>query len=77
MPLLLDGHTYYWTTEACSQANISRNTFLRWVREGKFRDVELRDRRDWRLFTEDDLLRLKNESVKIKRIILPNWSSKD
>ena len=74
MPLLLEGNTYYWTTEACSLAHISRNTFLRWVREGTFRDVELRDRRGWRLFTDDDLLRLITESTGIKRIKLPNRS---
>ena len=40
---------------------ISKNTFLRWVREGTFADVELRDRRGWRLFSNDDLDRLKAE----------------
>ena len=75
MPFLLDGDIYYWTTEACSQANISRNTFSRWVREGTFRDVELRDRRGWRLFTGEDVIRLKTESTGIKRIKLPNSSA--
>jgi len=46
-------------------AGISKNTFLRWVREGVFADVELRDRRGWRLFSNDDLDKLKAEVHKI------------
>ena len=61
MPIKLNGETYYWTAEACQLAGISKNTFLRWVKEGRFADVERRDRRGWRLFTEDDLEMLKAE----------------
>jgi predicted site-specific integrase-resolvase len=61
MPVRLNGETYYQTTEACRRAGTSRNTFLRWVKEGSFADVKHRDRRGWRLFTEDDLARLKAE----------------
>jgi len=48
-------------------AGISKNTFLRWVREGMFTDVELRDRRGWRLFSNDDLDRLKAEVHKVHK----------
>jgi excisionase family DNA binding protein len=58
MPLELDGRTYYNISEACELAGISRDTFLRWVRKGKFTDVEHRDRNGWRLFTNDDVRRL-------------------
>jgi len=61
MPVRINGQTYYQTAEACRIAGISKNTFLRWVREGMFADVELRDRRGWRLFSNDDLDRLKAE----------------
>ena len=61
MPVRLNGENYYQTTEACRIAGTSRNTFLRWVKEGSFADVKHRDRRGWRLFTEDDLARLKAE----------------
>jgi excisionase family DNA binding protein len=61
MPVRLNGENYYRTTEACRMAGTSRNTFLRWVKEGSFADVKHRDRRGWRLFTEDDLARLKAE----------------
>ena len=45
-------------------AGISKNTFLRWVRNGVFTDVTQRDRRGWRLFTGEDLERLKAEANK-------------
>lgn len=61
MPIRLNGGTYYWTAEACRIAGTSKNTFFRWVKDGAFADVEHRDRRGWRLFTEDDLDRLKAE----------------
>ena len=68
MPVTVNGQTYYRTAEACAMAGISRNSFLRWVREGSFTDVEHRDRRGWRLFTEDDLNRLKAEVNRVTRV---------
>ena len=68
MPTTLNGETYYRTAEACQIAGVSKNTFLRWVREGSFADVEHKDRRGWRLFTEDDLNRLKAEVNIIQEI---------
>jgi predicted site-specific integrase-resolvase len=65
MVVTLDGKTYYRTAEACRLAGISRNTFFRWLREGLFADVGIRDRRGWRLFTEEDLIRLKNEANRV------------
>ena len=67
MPIRLNGGKYYWTAEACRIAGTNKNTFLRWVREGSFTDVEHRDRRSWRLFTKDDLDRLKAEVNKIRK----------
>lgn len=65
MPTILSGKTYYRTDEVCRIVGISRNTFFRWVREGSFADVEYRDRRGWRLFTNEDLDRLMAEANKI------------
>ena len=65
MPIKLNQQTYYWTAEACQIAGVSKNTFLRWVRMGTFIDVKNRDRRGWRLFTEDDLKRLTAEVHRI------------
>jgi predicted site-specific integrase-resolvase len=68
MPVKLKGETYYWTAEACKIAGISKNTFLRWVREGIFIDVRRKDRRGWRLFNEQDLSRLKGEVNRVNKI---------
>ena len=65
----LNGETYYLTSEACRIAGISRPTFLRWVRDGKICDVELRDRKGWRLFSEDDVNHLVTEANRVERVI--------
>jgi predicted site-specific integrase-resolvase len=49
-------------------AGTSRNTLLRWIREGRFVDVKFRDRNGWRLFAEDDIERLKVEVNKIRQV---------
>jgi excisionase family DNA binding protein len=66
--LSLNGRTFYSVGEACEQAGISRDTFLRWVRQGKFSDVEYRDRNGWRLFTESDLHTLKTRVNHVDKI---------
>lgn len=71
MPITLNGEEFYRTSEACAMARISRTTFLRWVREGIFPDVEQRDWRGWRLFTSKDLTRLRAKVNHIQKIELP------
>lgn len=61
MPVTLNGQTYYQTHEACHIAGTSKNTFFRWVKEGRFPDTQLRDRRGWRLFDEHEVEELKAE----------------
>ena len=68
MPIIVDGQTYYRTSEACKRAGIGRATFLRWLKEGIIKDVSRADRRGWRLFTEEDINRIKAEANKIKRL---------
>jgi len=65
MSLTVTGKTYFRTAEACRVAGISKNTFLRWVRDGSFPDVKHRDRRGWRLFTGEEVDRLKAEANRI------------
>jgi excisionase family DNA binding protein len=60
---------YFRTAEACKAAGISKNTFLRWVKEGSFPDVKIRDRRGWRLFSAEEISRLKAEANRIIRTI--------
>ena len=66
MAIAINGSTYYRTAEVCQTVGISRSTLFRWLKEGSFRDVQNVDRRGWRLFTEDDLARLKAEANQVK-----------
>jgi len=66
MPILLNHNTFYRTSEAADIAGISRSTLLRWIKEGLLKDVSYRDRRGWRLFTEDDIYRIKVEANRMK-----------
>ncbi|MEG9862244.1 MAG: MerR family transcriptional regulator [Parvularculales bacterium] len=65
MPKRINGKTYYQTKEAAEATGISRPTLLRWFREGRVRDVR-RDRNDWRLFTKEDIARLKKWSTSVR-----------
>ena len=66
MPVKINGTEYWRTNEACLSAGITKNTFLRWVTNGSFPDVACRDRRGWRLFTKEDVDRLKLEVNKVQ-----------
>ena len=68
MPAILDGETYYRTSEACRMAGISRSTFLRWVSDGIVRDASFRDRRGWRLFSAYEIIALKIEAAQISHL---------
>lgn len=66
MPIRLNGETYYRTAEVCRMVGISKNTLLRWIKEGTFAEVQQRDRRNWRLFTKDELDTLRTEVNRVK-----------
>lgn len=66
MVTVKNGKKYYRTNEACEMAGISRSTFLRWLKGGVIKDVIYKDRRGWRLFTDDDIKRLRDEATKMK-----------
>jgi len=65
MPVTVNGQTYYRTAEVCRTVGISRTTFFRWLKEGILREAGHRDRRGWRLFTEDELDRFEAEANRI------------
>lgn len=46
------------TCQAAELIGVSRNTLLRWFREGRVADVA-RDRNGWRFFTPEDIARIK------------------
>jgi transposase-like protein len=62
MPVSINGQTYYRTVEVCRTVGISRTTLFRWLKGGIFREAGHRDRRGWRLFTKDEMDRLREEA---------------
>lgn len=65
MPLEINGQKYYRTSETCVATGVSRATLFRWLKQGILRRSH-KDRRGWRLFTEDDLGRIRAEATKIE-----------
>ena len=47
------------TREAAERVGVSRNTLLRWFREGRVQDVR-RDRNGWRFFAPEDIARIRD-----------------
>ena len=47
---------------------ISRNTLFRWLKDGVFEGVEHRDWRGWRLFTEEQINKMKAKTCQISSI---------
>ena len=68
MPVQINDQIYYRTADVCKKAGISRTTFFRWLKEGVLEDIALRDRRGWRLFSEDDVKRIMEEATKTNAI---------
>ena len=64
MPIEINGQTYYRTAETCVKTGISRATLFRWLKAGII-CKSCRDRRGWRMFTEDDLNKIKGEANKV------------
>jgi hypothetical protein len=62
MPVIVNGRTYYRTAEVCRIAGISKTTFFRWVRDDNSKEADIRDRRGWRLFTETELGKFREEA---------------
>ncbi len=67
MAIRINGQTYYRTSEACQRGGISRATLFRWFKAGILEDIVRRDRKGWRLFTQDDINRIKSEATRISR----------
>lgn len=65
MPIEVDGQLYYTTTETCEETGISQATLSRWLRQGVLKELR-KNRRGWRLFTEDDLNKLKAGTSRIE-----------
>ena len=66
MSVEINGETYYRTAEVCRTVGISRSTLFRWLKDGLFTDVKNVDRRGWRLFTGNEVAKLKAEVNQIR-----------
>jgi len=64
MPIVINGQKYYRTSEVCNAVGISRATLFRWLKEGLL-EMSRRDRRGWRLYSDDDIKRLKKEITQV------------
>jgi predicted site-specific integrase-resolvase len=65
MPIEINDKKYYRTSEVCQIARISRSTLLRWLKEDSLEIPDYRDRRSWRLFTENDVNLLVSEANRV------------
>jgi predicted site-specific integrase-resolvase len=65
MTIEIEGQIYYKTLEACKKTGISRPTLFRWLKAGIL-EKSYKNRRGWRLFTEEDLNKIRVEARSIK-----------
>jgi predicted site-specific integrase-resolvase len=65
MPVVISNQTYYRTAEVCRIVGISRNTLFKWLKEGVLSDIEYRDCRGWRLFTEAQLETIERKTNRV------------
>jgi excisionase family DNA binding protein len=62
MPVSISGKTFYLMHEALKETGISRSTLLRWIKEKKIEDTKYRDGNGWRLFTQQEIEKIKKKS---------------
>jgi predicted site-specific integrase-resolvase len=65
MPLVLNGRTIFTIGEALEQAGISRATYFRWIKQGRIRDAEYRDRNGRRVMTPEEVEALRSYSQRM------------
>ncbi len=59
MPKELNGVIYYRSNDVCERVGIGRSTLLSWLDKGIL-DTVYRDRNGWRIYTSDDIIKLKS-----------------
>jgi DNA-binding transcriptional MerR regulator len=64
MPREVNGKSYWLASEVCQEVAISRPTLYRWLKRGILTKLH-RDRKGWRMFTEEDLRKIRLEANKI------------
>lgn len=64
MPREMNGKKYWSPSEVCQEVAISRPTLYRWLKRGILTTLH-RDRKGWRMFTEEDLKKIRLEANKV------------
>lgn len=67
MPVEINSRTYYRSAEVCQIVGICKSTLLRWIKQNIVNEAEYRDRKGWRLFTEDELRSIMAETSRIQK----------
>jgi predicted site-specific integrase-resolvase len=65
MPVTIQGRKLYRIGEALTAATLSRATYFRWLKQGRVRDTQFKDRNGRRVFTEQELDDLRRESQQL------------
>ncbi len=55
---------------ALAKIGITAPTYYRWVNSGQIEDVKFRDRANWRLFTNEDIERIRAEASKVNVVVM-------
>ena len=61
VPIVVDDKKLYRIGEALATAVLSRATYFRWLKAGRVRETQFKDRNGRRLFTEAELQTLVSE----------------
>jgi hypothetical protein len=65
VPIIVDNTKLYRIGEALATASLSRATYFRWLRAGRVRETQFKDRNGRRLFTEEELDALVSEAKRL------------
>jgi len=60
----------YTTKQVADIVGVDKSTLLRWIRQGKIKDVSLRDGRNWRVWLQEDVEEVKFYHDKIHQLTL-------
>ncbi len=58
----------YKTKEVADLLNISKATLLRWIRQGKIKDVSRRNGRGWRVWLDEDIENARDYHSKVYQL---------
>lgn len=65
VPIVVNNAKLYRIGEALASASLSRATYFRWLKTGRVRETQFKDRNGRRLFTEAELETLVNEAKRL------------